>query len=99
VLKPGFVFFGESIPVHPLNAAYEAASISDVFLIIGTTGEVAPANQIPFLARANGASIIEINTIESNYTGTITDIFLQGKASEMMEKLEKELFAPSLDNY
>ncbi len=48
LLKPDFVFFGESIPQIPLAAAYEASTISDVFLIIGTTGEVMPANQIPF---------------------------------------------------
>jgi NAD-dependent deacetylase len=98
VLKPGFVFFGESIPQLPLAAAYEAASLSEVFLIIGTTGEVMPANQIPFIAKNNGAKIIEINPHESNYTHTITDIFLKGKATEIMELLSKELFSASLDN-
>ena len=98
VLKPGFVFFGESIPRLPLTAAYEAASLSDVFLIIGTTGEVMPANQIPFMAKSNGATIIEINLSSSNYTGRITDIFLKGKAGEVMEALSAALFAAPLDN-
>ncbi|MCX6251248.1 MAG: NAD-dependent deacylase [Bacteroidetes bacterium] len=96
LLKPDFVFFGETIPEGPLLAAYESASISDVFIIIGTTGEVVPANQIPFLAKSNGAKIIEINPAESNYTGQITDIFLKGKAGEVMEKLSKVLFTPAL---
>jgi NAD-dependent deacetylase len=98
LLKPDFVFFGESIPQAPLSAAYEAASISDVFLIVGTTGEVMPANQFPLLAKENGATIIEINPYESNYTGMITDIYLQGKATEMMELLGNVLFSPALDN-
>lgn len=98
LLKPDFVFFGEGIPQLPLAASYEAAAISDVFLVIGTTGEVMPANQIPFMAKSNGASIIEINPEPSHYTGKITDIFLQGKATEMMEKLGSLLFAPPLDN-
>lgn len=98
LLKPDYVFFGESIPQIPLSAAYEAASISDVFLIIGTTGEVMPANQFPLIAKENGATIIEVNPHESNYTSAITDIFLQGKATEMMELLAKALFTPSLDN-
>jgi len=97
-LKPDFVFFGEAIPQIPLVAAYDAAAISDVFLLIGTTGEVMPANQIPFLAKQNGAKIIEINLNESNYTRQITDIFLQGKATEIMEKLEKELFPSPLND-
>jgi len=98
LLKPDFVFFGESIPQIPLTAAYEAAKISDVFLIIGTTGEVMPANQFPLIAKENGATIIEVNLHESNYTSAVTDIFLQGKATEMMELLAEVLFTPSLDN-
>jgi NAD-dependent deacetylase len=98
VLKPDFVFFGESIPQIPLGAAYEAASLSDVFLIIGTTGEVMPANQIPVMAKQYGAKIIEVNPEPSNYTLHITDIFLQGKATEVMEKLEGQLFSAALDN-
>jgi NAD-dependent deacetylase len=97
LLKPDFVFFGESIPQIPLTAAYEASNISDVFLIIGTTGEVMPANQFPLLAKENGATIIEVNPRESNYTSTVTDIFLQGKATEIMELLEEALLSPALD--
>jgi NAD-dependent deacetylase len=98
LLKPDFVFFGEPIPQIPLAAAYEASSTSDVFLIIGTTGEVMPANQFPLLAKENGATIIEVNPHESNYTPAVTDIFLQGKATEMMGLLAEALFSPALDN-
>lgn len=97
LVKPGFVFFGEPIPEAPLLAAYEAASLSDIFLIIGTTGEVMPANQIPFIAKNNGAKIIEVNPTESNYTDKITDIFLRGKAGEIMAKLSSALFPTALD--
>ncbi len=96
LLKPDFVFFGEGIPQLPLAAAYEAASISEVFLIIGTTGEVMPANQIPFLAKSNGATIIEVNLDESNYTRNITDIFLKGKATEIMGMIAEGLFPAPL---
>lgn len=96
LLKPDFVFFGESIPNDPLAAAYDAASRSDVFLIIGSTGEVMPANQIPPLAKQNGSVIIEINPEKSLYTDRITDVFLQGKAGDVMEKVTQELFSAPL---
>jgi len=96
LLKPDFVFFGEQIPSVPLAAAYQAASESEVFLIIGTTGEVMPANQFPVMAKSNGAKIIEVNPSESNYTSQITDVFLRGKAGDVMELLEKELLSPAL---
>ena len=92
ILKPGFVFFGEAIPQLPMREAFETASLSDVFLIIGTTGEVMPANQVPLMAKESGATIIEVNPEPSFYTPDITDIFLQGKGADIMQKLEEELF-------
>lgn len=92
VLKPDFVFFGEAIPQAALLAAYEAANLSEVMLVIGTTGEVMPANQLPLIAKQNGATIIEVNPKPSSFTSSVTDIFLQGKAAEVMGMLETELF-------
>jgi NAD-dependent deacetylase len=91
LIKPDFIFFGEGIPSVAYQKSLEAAQEADVFLLIGTTGEVMPASQIPSLAKNNGATIIEINIEPSNYTYSITDIFLQGKATEVMNKLAKEL--------
>ncbi|MCX6283922.1 MAG: NAD-dependent deacylase [Bacteroidetes bacterium] len=98
ILKPDFVFFGEGIPQGAITCSYDAAGLADVFLIIGTTGEVMPANQIPFIAKSAGSKIIEINTEPSNFTGSITDVFIRGKAGEVMQKLAIELFTASLDN-
>ncbi len=91
LLKPDFIFFGEGIPPIAYQASIEAARNSDVFLIVGTTGEVMPASQIPFLAKESGATIIEVNTEPSNYTRSITDIYLEGKASMILDLLAGEL--------
>lgn len=87
ILKPDFVFFGEGIPETEYTSSLKEANKADLFLIIGTTGAVVPASLLPKKAKAQGSSIIEVNTKESNYTDTITDIFLQGKATTVMEKL------------
>lgn len=92
ILKPDFVFFGEQIPQEAKANSFKEAEIAEVFILIGTTGEVMPASMIPNIASSNGAHIIEINIRKSNYTDRITDIFLQGKATEEMKKLEKHLF-------
>ncbi len=91
LLKPDFIFFGEGIPTEAFQASIEAARRSDVFIIIGTTGEVMPASQIPQLAKENGATIIEVNTEESNYTQRVTDIFLKGKATSILNQLSEIL--------
>ena len=61
LLKPDFVFFGESIPSFAYEKSVEQANLADVFLIIGTTGMVIPAAYIPQQAKRNGVTIIEIN--------------------------------------
>ena len=87
LLKPDFIFFGEGIPEDAYSASLHAAQHAEVFILIGTTGEIMPASQIPVIAKQNGARIIEVNISESNFTPQITDIFLQGKATEVMEAL------------
>ncbi|MBN2777035.1 MAG: NAD-dependent deacylase [Bacteroidales bacterium] len=87
ILKPDFVFFGEAIPIDAMIKSELEFGIADTVLIIGTTGMVYPAAELPFIAKEKGAKIIEINTEESNFTKSITDIFLKGKASEIMDLL------------
>jgi NAD-dependent deacetylase len=91
LLKPNFVFFKEPIPKKALESSLELAGECDCMLVIGTTGEIMPASQIPILAKQNGAKIIEINIEESNYTKGVTDIFLQDKATTASNKLKEAL--------
>ncbi len=87
ILKPDFVFFGEGIPKRVNVLSFYEAQVADVFLVIGTTGEVMPACEIPFQAKQRGVRVIEINPHPSRFTNNATDIFLQGKATEMMNRL------------
>lgn len=91
LLKPDFIFFGEGIPEEAYQRSFKAAEACDVMLVIGTTGEVMPAGMLPQAAKRRGARIIEINTEESSYTGYITDIFLNGKAGEVMSLIREQI--------
>jgi NAD-dependent deacetylase len=88
LLKPDFIFFGEGIPPLAYSKSVEAARQCDLMLIIGTAGEVSPANQIPLIAKNNGAAIVEINREPSYYTRRITDYYLNGKAGEILPQLD-----------
>jgi len=90
LLKPDFVFFGEPIPEPANSKSFDEAFNADVFLVIGTTGEIMPASMIPFQAHKNGKKIIEVNIKPSNYTD-IADVFLQGRATDVMQQLLLEL--------
>ena len=89
LLKPDFVFFGEGIPEFAYQKSLNEANMADVFLVIGTTGEIMPACMMPQFAKQNGSKIIEINTEPSSYTYSITDIFLNGKATDLMQKIHQ----------
>ncbi len=91
VLKPDFVFFGEPIPPEAARRSEEEARQAEVFLVIGTTGEIMPASLIPQMAKQHGATIIEINPETSNYTHSLTDIYLQGKAGEILPEVWKTM--------
>ncbi len=85
LLKPDFVFFGEQIPPKAFSKSIELCTNADTIIIIGTTGEIMPASQLPYLAK--NAKVLEINIEPSNYTKSITDIFLQDKATSVGKKL------------
>ncbi len=91
LLKPNFIFFGEGIPSNAYQKSQESTLNTDVFIVIGTSGEVSPANQIPIMAKQNGSMIIEINTKTSLYTDEITDVFLKGKASDTLQLINKKI--------
>jgi NAD-dependent deacetylase len=96
LIKPDFIFFGENIPFDAYENSVDAAGKADVVIVIGSTGEVMPAAQMPYLAKQNGASIIEINTTPSKFTHAITDYYLEGKATEIMEKLYFAVYGEEL---
>ena len=87
ILKPNVVFFGEGIPVEAMTRSTHLASTCQALLIIGTSAVVSPFNILPRQARQSGATIIEINMEKTVLTDHITDVFLQGKASERVSEL------------
>ena len=87
ILKPSVVFFGEMIPHDALVNAQILAQNADAILVIGTSAVVYPASGIPYIARDHGAVVIEMNIEETELTGSITDIFIQGPVGETLPAL------------
>ena len=92
-MKPDVVLFGELIPEAALHQADVLSRECNVMIIVGTSATVYPAAGLPYIARENGAFIIECNTEPTQFTRTIADIFLQGPAGKtlprMVEKVRK----------
>ncbi len=72
-LRPELVFFGEPIPGEAFHQAIAAAEKCDLMLIVGTSASVAPASQIPQVAKRKGAFLLEINPKASELSHHLTD--------------------------
>jgi len=60
-VRPGVVWFGEPLPAAAIAEAEALAAGADLFFSIGTSSLVTPAAELPYLALAAGATVIEIN--------------------------------------
>jgi len=89
ILKPNFVFYGEGINQYNYEKSNAMINKSDLVIIVGTAGQVMPAGYLPFIAKNNGATIIEVNTSKSAYTDKITDYYFNMKAGLFFSELKK----------
>lgn len=92
LIRPGVVWFGESLPQGALQAAYAAAADCDLLLSIGTSGLVYPAAEIPQLARRSGAAVVMINPQPTALDG-IADHRALGPAGTLVPALVQQAFA------
>ncbi len=68
VMKPNIVLYGEMMPVSVMYEAEQESKTCDVMLVAGSSLEVAPAADLPLVAKENGAKLILVNR-----TSTIAD--------------------------
>lgn len=86
-LRPNVVLFGESLPSEAWDYSIDAIKEADLVLVIGTSLQVAPVNQLPFMT--NG-KLIFINAEETGYEDKI-DIFIKGRAEDCLVAISEWL--------
>jgi NAD-dependent deacetylase len=91
LIRPGVVWFGEMLPTDTLKQAEEAAQECDLMLVVGTSGIVYPAANIPFLAIERGVTSIQVNPIETHFDKSVT-FNLKGNAGDLLTELYKCTF-------
>ena len=90
VIKLDTVMFGEPIPRGVLDACFAETQRCDAMLLVGTSGAVNPAAQLPLLARERGARIIEVNPEPTQLTAA-ADVVVTGPAGEMLPLIVQAL--------
>ncbi len=87
-LRPHIVWFGE-MPLY-MNEIEQALSRCDLFISIGTSGNVYPAAGFFQLAKTYGASTVELN-LESSIQGSLFDCQHYGPATTVVPAFLRSL--------
>ncbi|MCQ4324080.1 NAD-dependent deacylase [Stutzerimonas stutzeri] len=90
-LRPGVVWFGESLPAAALNAAFDAARRCDLLISVGTSGVVYPAAEVPRVALDAGAVVLHVNPQAVAQPGE-REFVLRGPAGEELPELLRQAF-------
>lgn len=84
-LRPDVILFGEALPVNEWILAEEDIRKSDLIIVIGTSLEVYPVNQLPMLTRGKRV-LINMEDVDIHYD---FDLKLIGKAGEILKGLKE----------
>jgi NAD-dependent deacetylase len=86
LLRPHIVWFGESLDPTDLRQCNDALGSCDLFLVIGTSGVVYPAAGFATMAKEVGATVVEINLVETPQS-SLVDLSLRGRARDLVPLL------------
>jgi len=87
-IRPGVVWFGESLPKDAWSAAMSAVEMEgcDLFFSIGTSAMVYPAAELPFTALRRQATVVQINP-DLTQLDEVASISLHSAAADVLPRL------------
>jgi NAD-dependent deacetylase len=86
VLKPNVILLGELLPIATLNRSRQQARLCDVMLAVGSSLEVAPAGDLPLLAKQSGARLI-ITTLSETHLDYLADVVIRADVVDVLPQL------------
>ena len=89
-LRPSVVLFGESLDSRVLAEAFQVSAQADLFLVLGSSLLVSPANSLPKIAVERGATLVIINRDPTCYGGLAT-LDLRASIAETLSAVDREL--------
>lgn len=92
IIKGDGVMFGEPIPMDAMAICQDEALKADTVLLIGTSGTVYPAAELPVMSKRRGAAIIEVNPYDTSHT-PLADLILRGPSGVVLEELARRVAA------
>ncbi len=89
VLRPSVVLFGESLPMDAFEFALEETEKADLFIVLGSSLTVTPANQFPMIAKENGAKLVIVNQDDTPLDHRADLVIQDKKIGELLKELDE----------
>lgn len=86
ILKPNVILFGELLPALTMYLAQQAARECDLMLVAGSSLEVAPAGDLPMVAKQAGAQLIIVN-LGPTHMDRQADLVFREDVAELLPQL------------
>jgi len=86
MLRPHVVWFGEPLDPRVIGEATHSAHGADLMFVVGTSAQVYPAAGLPYAARMQGATIVEVN-LEPTELTSVAQFAFHGKSGEILPRL------------
>ena len=98
LMRPDVVWFGEMLPQHVLDRAFQEAEHAELFFSVGTSGLVQPAASLPLIAHRAGAYVVEINVEKTVLSDQIHETIL-GPSGEVLPRIVEHVWGWSVEDW
>lgn len=89
-IRPNIVLFGEALSEIALEKVQSLIQDVDLFIVLGSSLQVSPANQFPQLAKQQGAKLIIVNR-ESTPLDPVADLTIHDSVGTVLAQADAEL--------
>src|SRR5699024_633423 len=90
-IRPNIVLFGESLPMEAFQLAEKTSKPADLFIVLGSSLTVSPANMFPLLAKENGAKLVIINHDPTPYDSYADRVIQNISIKEALQQIDRHL--------
>jgi len=88
-LRPSVVLFGESLPEDAFALAEEWTAQADLFLVLGSSLAVSPANWFPQQAKSHGARLVIVNRDPTPLDGMADLVIREKPIGEVLTEADR----------
>jgi NAD-dependent deacetylase len=96
-LRPNVVLYGEALPSDALKKADRLMQDVELFIVLGSSLQVSPANQFPMMAKERGARLVIVN-LEPTPLDSYADLVVHHSIGNVLQWTDRILSSISYNS-